>query len=318
MIRYWFISMLLMSGTAMGQTPLALNKMTTETSYEYQYEWVDRKDVKQTLSFALDRALVNSNYRHFKALRPSLLKMHGTRQLKLAIAQLDPKKGRVTLIPRHNTIDFKIQSTDPKWIQLTSNKLQAIYDSTLSTVLKDNYYTEFDGFHQRGGTQFFRPDHRRFAEESLDSLTPIVGAINQKMPNAGARQVANFLLGWIQSIPYNTMESRIESNGAGFLPPLKVLDRNQGDCDSKVTLMAAIMKKMFPNLRMAIIYIPKHAVLGLNISHLQQDYRVTIDGLDYTIAEPVGPALIPLADAADSSKRYLESNNYKYELLFDL
>ena len=298
--------------------PLTLTKTANEEQYVFNYEWLDQKDKKQTLSFALDRKGLNSSYRHFKALRPSLLKMHGTRQLKLAISKLDPKKGRVQLIPRHSNIDFKISSKDPEWASQTAFELQTVYEDTLNKVLKDNYYTEFPGFYNNSGARFFRPDHRRFAEESLDSLTPVVEAIQAKMPNAGARQVANYLLSWIQSIPYNTMESRIESNGAGFLPPLKVLDRNQGDCDSKVTLMAAIMKRMFPNLRMAIIYIPKHAVLGLNISHLQQDYRVTIDGLDYTIAEPVGPALMPLAEAADSSKRYLESGSYQYELLFDL
>ena len=161
----------------------------------------------------------------------------------------------------------------------------------------------------------YKPDHLRFAKESAEPLKPVLDEIRKKMPRANARGVAVFLLSWLQTIPYDTMESRAESNGAGFVPPLRLIANNKGDCDSKVTLMASIMKAMFPRLKIALIYIPGHALIGMNVSHLTEDEKLEIDGLDYTLAEPVGPGLLPFAQISEQSKRYISSGYYQVELL---
>lgn len=297
---------------------LHFNKTTTKDTYEYFYKWLDNNEQTFELYFSLPRHEVNSNFRHFKALRPSLLKMYSLRKLKQTIGQMDPRKGQIKLDTRFDRIEFELQSADPKWLESTNQELKQVYENSLAEYLHQQYYIEFSGIGQHAdNTTYYKPDHRRFIEESIPLLTPLVEAINTEKPNATARQIAEYILPWLQTIPYNTIESRTTSSGAGYLPPVKVIDRNQGDCDSKVALMAAVMKSMFPRLRMAIIYVPQHALLGINVSHLQEDETLQIDGLDYTLLEPVGPALIEFATISDSSKRFIDSGNYQVELLYD-
>lgn len=283
--------------------------------YQFDYEWIDDKRNTQDFSFTLNAKNVNGDYRHFKALRPSLLHMFQVRKLKQAASQLDPKKGHVSILPRVNRVEFEIRSTDQSWINEQSKELTTLYESSLLEYLHQEYYTEFSGFHQVSNTKIYKPDHIRFARESKDSLMPIIKAIRAKLPRANARGVAVFLLSWLQNIPYDAMESRAQSNGAGFVPPIRLISNNRGDCDSKVTLMASIMKAMFPRLRIAIIYIPGHALIGMNVSHLEEDEKLEIDGLDYTLAEPVGPALLPFAQISEQSMKYIASGNYQIELL---
>lgn len=298
-----------------GAQQLLFDKTLVSDKYQFDYRWVDDKDNNRSFSFSLNAKNVNNDYRHFKALRPSLLHMFQVRKLKQAASQIDPKKGNVTILPRVNRVEFQIRSTDQTWIDQQSKSLQNIYETSLLDYLHQEYYTEFSGFHQVANTKIYKPDHIRFAKESRTALSPIIEAIRAKHPRANARGVAVFLLSWLQSIPYDTMESRAVSNGAGFVPPVRLISNNKGDCDSKVTLMASIMKAMFPRLRIAIIYVPGHALIGMNVSHLEEDEKLEIDGLDYTLAEPVGPALMPFAQISDQSSKYIASGNYQIELL---
>lgn len=290
-------------------------KLPQGKTTNFHYVWQDHQQKQHELTFNLNTKNVNGDYRHFKALRPSLLHMYSVKKLKQAAAKLDPKKGVVKIHSRVNRVEYEIRSREQSWINEQSSKLSKLYESSLLEYLQQEYYTEFPGFHQANNSKIYKPDHLRFAKESSKSLEPVIAAIREKMPRANARRVAMFLLSWLQTIPYSTIESRAESNGSGFLPPIRLLANNKGDCDSKVTLMASIMKAMFPRLRIALVFIPGHAFIGMNVSHLADDEKLEIDGLDYTLSEPVGPGLLPFATISDRSKRYVSSGNYLVELL---
>lgn len=307
--------LLLLLSFAAPAKQLMFNKKLVTGDYQFSYEWLNDKGMQQELSFNLDAGTVNNNYRHFKALRPSLLHMYSVRKLKQAAAQLDPKKGSVTIYSRVNRVEYEIRSIEQAWINEQSQKLAMLYETSLSDYLHQEYYTEFSGFHRHSNTKIYKPDHVRFARESAQPLQPLIDQIRAKLPRATARGVAVFLLSWLQNIPYDTLESRAQSNGAGFVPPLRLIANNKGDCDSKVTLMASIMKAMFPRLKVALIYIPGHALIGMNVSHLAKDEKLEIEGLDYTLAEPVGPGLLPFAEISEQSRRYIASGNYQVELL---
>lgn len=290
-------------------------KLKLGSEYQFNYKWLDARSAAQELSFKLDAKNVNGDFRHFKALKPSLLHMYSVKKLKQAVAQLDPRKGTVKIKQRPNRVEFEIRSTNRDWINEQNIQLSSLYQSALKEILHSEYYVEFPGFSKMSSTTTYKPDHLRFAKESGDALSAIIEQIRMKMPRATARQISAYILSWIQTIPYSEIESRAESNGAGFLPPIKVIANNKGDCDSKVTLMASLLKKMFSRLRVAIIYIPGHALIGLNVSHLSKDYKLEINGLDYTLSEPVGPGVLKFATISERSKRYIESGNYLVELL---
>lgn len=314
MTRLSLMFCLLLSMSSAAQQ-IKFEKQFIDDKFEFDYAWLDSNRKKQHFTFALDAAEVNNNYRHFKALRPSLLHMYSVRKLKQAASELDPKLGSVVVHSRVDRVEFEIRSTEQQWIESQSEKLSRLYEASLTEYLYQEYYTDFPGFYTAQNSKIYKPDHIRFAKESVSMVTPIVQELQRRFPRATARGIASFLLSWIQSIPYDTMESRAVSNGAGFVPPLRLLSTNKGDCDSKVTLMASIMKAMFPTLRIAIIYVPGHALIGMNVSHLEEDEKLDIDGLDYTLSEPVGPGLLPFATISERSLRYIASGNFKVELL---
>jgi len=294
---------------------LFFNKDRVGNTTQLSYKWEDADSKIYELNFQLKTKNINSDFRHFKALTTSRLQNYSVKKLKQAIAKMDPRKGSVKIKQTYNGVGFEFKSTSREWMEEQSTKLKKIYDLSLEEYLYDEYYIEFQPIGYRGtqSNKTYKPDHVRFAAESSSSLMPIIDELKQKFPNANARVVAEFLLSWIQTIPYNTLESRTQSNGAGFSPPLKVLAENKGDCDSKVTLMASILKTMYPELNIAIIYVPEHALIGLNVAHLDTDYKIQIDELDYILAEPTGPGLIKFADIDEQSKRFIDSGMYQVE-----
>lgn len=315
-ILAYYLILLFIPMVALSFEQLSFDKTITENKHHFSYQWLDADNKTLDLSFTLNGKNVNGDFRHFKALKPSLLKMHSLRKLKEAAAQVNPREGFVKILPSYQSIEYQIQGKSKTWITKQSQRLDGIYKQALKDYLYQEYYVEFDGIgaSKQKNTTSYKPDHARFAKESGDSLQPIIDAIHKKMPRATARKVAIFLLSWLQNIPYDEIQDRSTSNGSGFLPPIKVIANNKGDCDSKTTLMATILKRMFPKLRIAIIYVPKHALIGLNVSHLSEDYKIDIDGLDYTLAEPVGPALVEFAEVSDRSKQFIESGNYSVEV----
>ena len=292
---------------------LSFNKTLLGEEYLFEYEWLDKSRTLQTLSFKLPVSTVNNQFRHFKALRFDLMRMHAIKKLKSKVAQIDPKLGRVIIKPQKNGVEFAYRSYDQQWILNQEQEMNALYENALKEYIQQEYYTEFEGFETIKNKTIYKPDHQRFILESIPLLTPVAEAISQSVTNTSVHIVAEFVLSWIQTIPYSSIDSRSETNGAGYLPPNRLLANNIGDCDSKVSLMAAIMKSFYPKLEVAIVFVPNHALLALHLAHVELDYRIRVGDYEYTLTEPVGPALIEFTKVSEQSKRFIESGYYVVE-----
>ncbi len=312
------IFLLILLSPAIMAKQLSFNQTDLGASINFKYHWLDENKNEQTFDFELSKQKLSNEFRHFKALRPSLLKMFSLKQLKIAISELNPKEGQVKILPSNNNIEFSLRSRDPEWNRKTQEHLNKVYTDSLKAYLQKEYYIEFDNIVGTGQSNdlYFKPDHHRFVLEGTEATLPIVNALKEKLPGVSARKMAEFLLSWIQTIPYDEIEDRTTSNGAGYLPPIHVISNNKGDCDSKATLFAHLMKQIYPNLRMIMIYLPQHALLGINMSVLSDDEVIELDGLSFVLTEPVGPALIPIAEASPSSLRYIDAGIYQLEKLY--
>jgi hypothetical protein len=323
-VRTWIVCYLLFlialfpSYLAAEQT--VFNKQLLSDDVIYQYEWIDAEQNSQSFSFTLDAFKISNQFRHFKALRPSLLNMYSVKKLQQAASTLDPRKGKVKIMPTGDGVEYKISSMNRNWQSETMELLRDVYHSSLKEYLHQEYYVEFNGISnvksRQPNTIYFKPDHKRFVNEGFDATAPIISKLKERFPNSTARQIAEFLIGWIQTIPYDDLERRETSNGAGFEPPIHLINKNRGDCDSKVTLIAHLLKQIFPRLRMAIIYLPEHALIGLNVSVLKNDEVLEIDGLKFVLAEPVGPAVMKIANVHQKSKQFIDSGLYQVEKLY--
>jgi hypothetical protein len=122
----------------------------------------------------------------------------------------------------------------------------------------------------------------------------------------------------VQSIPYNKLQSRLTSSGAGFNPPLKLLWENQGDCDSKMTLTAALLRALMPRIKMMLIYIKEHAFIGINIPAKPGEMTIRHDNITYLLADPTGPALLPVGIVGAESELAIVQGQYSIQRFHEL
>lgn len=143
-----------------------------------------------------------------------------------------------------------------------------------------------------------RPDHVRVAAGYADDVRPLAEALG--MPGAEPRAGLAMALGFVQSIRY---ERRKRSKDAGFRRPLSLLAADRGDCDGKATLFLALARAAYPELPVAIVYIPDHAFVGVALAPEKGEHTFRGDGLRYVLVEPVGPAMSLIGDGTGRAKR---------------
>lgn len=141
------------------------------------------------------------------------------------------------------------------------------------------------------------PDHLRHVSDYADDLAPLVTALGG--PGEDPRAFAELALGFVQSIPYEQASKQRDR----YRRPLSVLGRNKGDCDSKSTLFLALMHQAWPDLPLAMVYIPGHAFAALGIEPQKGDAKLREDGETWLLVEPVGPRLNRAGEVSRRSRR---------------
>jgi len=163
---------------------------------------------------------------------------------------------------------------------------------------KDRWYQEYQG-------NSLLPDYARIANASLADLQPVVLRLRPWLSGLSRREAINRLLLLVQSIPYDRLDSRVTD--AGFLMPLSVLAQNRGDCDSKSVLFAALLRKLYPGMPVSLVLLKQHALLAVGIKAQRDDVVIHHAHRDWVLAEPVGPAVLPLGQVGEQYRSNLNN-----------
>lgn len=289
---------------------LDFSKKKNKKVYRFNYTWLDHQATEQSMSFELPKKSLFSKFRNFRIYKSEMATQSLTKTLKKQL-QKKPLAGvKVRFVNENGTENISILGPQQKDVNHAYQQIATMQKDIEKAYLTKNYYHQFI---THDNINAIKPNHVRFANESAEDLKPLKPLILEKVSIQNIRRVTNFALAFIQSIPYSTLESRIDSSGTGFNPPLKVLWENQGDCDSKVTLTAALLRSLMPRLNMALVFIDNHALIGLVIPPIGDEITVSLDGLTYVLAEPTGPALLPLGKLAENSKQAVLQGRYSIE-----
>jgi hypothetical protein len=221
-----------------------------------------------------------------------------------------------------STVDFKTQ--DKTLLPQISNWLSQQQATLLNAYLDQHYYKRHGG----SDSHMIRPDHVRIATDSSPELLETAQALQRMIISAASDAqkqhyqndekslVIAGLLNFVQSIPYDPLENASGQRGIGFLMPEQVLLQNRGDCDSKSTLLMALLMALYPDLPQAIVYVPEHAFLAITLSHQAgNEETINIDGQPFIPLEVTGPAEIPPGVLGEKSQLFVRSNQYQYERL---
>ncbi|MDF2179008.1 hypothetical protein P2G88_12175 [Aliiglaciecola sp. CAU 1673] len=290
---------------------LSFNKEQTDNSLALSYRWRDADKVEHQIAFNLDKSKIFNQFRNLKSYQPQIAQRYIMVAMQKAAQQVDPRQARVQVRKVGQDVRVEIKGASPLLQQKWEETFRTLRHTAFDDYLATNYYARFQSYL---GQEGIKPDHARYSAESAEPLLPAAQALYELLlDNSQPRAYVNLLMGWLQTIPYSPLENRIDSNGAGFLPPSGVLLNNMGDCDSKTTLAVTLLRSMLPNMPLVFIYLPDHALLGLQLPYREQDATIEIEGMRYLLAEPTGPALMPIGEIAATSKAAIQGNMFSYE-----
>lgn len=285
----------------------------TPTGIEMKYRWEDYYGTQRNLEFVLDKKTISEQYSTNLIYRPEIAQRFVFIELQRAAQKINPKEARVKFMRRGSDVSFQVSSRSNDLVNKWMNELNIAKESAFDRYLAENYYSRYESPYGQKGV---KPDHKRFVSESVTALLPAAQALYEQLDeDSTSRAYVNVILSWVQSIPYNTLENRLTSNGAGYLPPSEVILTNKGDCDSKTALTAALLRSLLPNLHMAIIYLPEHALLGANLPYVEGEEKIIDGGIDYLLLDPTGPRLMKVGEISDKNARYIAGEMYRMEKL---
>jgi len=208
-------------------------------------------------------------------------------------------------------INFFLEDVEDKWQSLTKGyKDKLMHDTNIMIkknhidLYKKNYYiARYSNTNK--DTANIRIDFIAVARKYASSMRPIALAIKKKTRGWSKREVINYTLNFIQSIPYDTLDSRNAQGPIGFVAPLTLFDINKGDCDTKSTALMGILRHLYPDLNIVMVIIPLHAFIAIDLDVQANDTAFSYQGRDYVVAEAAGPALTHAGKAYPESLIYI-------------
>lgn len=184
-----------------------------------------------------------------------------------------------------------------KKMKQTLKQAAEVRDAAFEAELREQGFTTL-----KGGVI---PDHVKHVKLYSDDVSPVVKALGG--PTKDPRVFGNKALSMVQSIPYERSGRKRDK----YRRPLSVLGRNKGDCDSKATLFLALMRSAYPDMEMGIVYIEGHAFVALGIDDRSGDTTLRKEGRKWVLAEPVGPAMLPIGEVGRKSRRRAKTGRYR-------
>lgn len=288
-------------------------KQIIDQQVEFNYQWLDQAQQVQSLSFSIGKAAIFERFRNFKAYKAKHAKKYINHQLRKELQRNPIANVKVRFLNRGGNLQVDISGKNQVTVDQAYQTIAQLEKELVNEHLTRNFYTQFLSY---DNNYAIKPDHVRFAQESVADFSSLKPLILASVSILNVREVSDYVLGFVQSIPYATLESRVTSTGAGFNPPLQTLWQNQGDCDSKVTLTAAIFRALMPRIKMMLVFIDNHALLAINIPKEEDELTITVDGLAYVLAEPTGPAMMRVGELSADAEFAIRNGRYYAEAFF--
>ncbi|QOL26656.1 hypothetical protein LP316_04975 [Thalassotalea sp. LPB0316] len=289
---------------------LNFTKKHSEGSVSLSFTWHDIQQQKQQLSFTETSESFFKPFRNFRAYN-SPIAQKAILKKTVKAWRADPVDGVNLEISREQGhISLSLSSPDEEALNAGQVQLNQLAKEMREQYLAERFYHVFTRY---DGELGIKPNHVEIARQSAPLLKALKPQILATVELRNIRLVTDYTLQFIQSIPYSPLVSRQTSAGAGFVPPLQLLYQNQGDCDSKVTLSAALLRSLMPRIEMIMVFIDGHALMGINAPAEPGDKTMTHEGITYVLGEPTGPAQYPLGEIALSSEQAIDAGLYSVE-----
>tara|TARA_R110000868_G_scaffold189695_1_gene432935 strand:- start:123138 stop:124088 length:951 start_codon:yes stop_codon:yes gene_type:complete len=285
---------------------ISFNRSIHNGVMKYDYVWRNPNGQKFNTSFKLYADDVKRSLTEFQKFDQSELDKAVTLQIQEFIKYHTPSGMSVDFNEKTRQISFEGNLKQNK-----INRFMKLMEEEQEKVNQAYFKKRFYNYNAKENT--IRPAHGTIAKRYVLAMRPVAYALKENVRGGTSRDITNHVLHFIQSIPYDTLEDVRNSNGAGFLTPYGIIQGNKGDCDSKSVMFAAIMRNIYPYARIAVIYVPGHALVGFDYKKGRDDFAINIDVNTFVLAEPVGPNQSDLGVVSPSALAVLRQGGYSYE-----
>lgn len=314
---FWKINLLLVGfclyiSSAANAQQLLFIKKSNEESVNFKYKWSDQNKNIESIDFSLSKEALFNRFRHIKQFKPEIATRYVNKRLKKMLQKRIFEDVTAQLVKEGDKSTVVIKGNDPVSVNVARQELNKLQETYYQKYLDKNYHQTFVSLDK---VDAIKPNHIKFALDSVDDLKAIKPIILNKVSIKNIRKVTDFTLAFIQNIPYSDLLSRVESSGSGYSSPLKVLWENQGDCDSKATLTIALLRALMPRIKIAIVFIEKHALIAIQIRPQGDELTIRINNEHYVLADPTGPQLLPLGQISEASEQAILQGQYFYEVM---
>ena len=268
-----------------------------KSTWSFDVSWKDRKKKKQDVSFRLPSKTVQRDVDRRLQFNQGAL----THRVITAINDYAKSKKGLHLKAKKVKGQVKIveQRGSKAKMKQAQKDIPKVIEEAKQTFMRRNGWTLLDGK--------IIPNHAAHAARYADDVLPVAKALGAE--SLSQRAFAEKAIGFVQAIPYDI---RKDGRDKGFRRPLGVLARTRGDCDSKATLFLALLKAAHPDLESGFVYIKGHAYVGLGLPPKEGDLVFEADGSNWVIAEPVGPAMIPVGEAGKKSEKKAKKGKIEF------
>ncbi len=167
------------------------------------------------------------------------------------------------------------------------------FQVTRKNVRSRNKIIEAGLYRQKGNVVF--PDFNRMVPYYMSFTAPLYAlTIKTLGKQSTPRERVEFLLRFVQDIPYG-IPPKISNNRviSGLLTPPQIFIEKWGDCDSKVLLLSSILAHE-PRYKILLVHLKNHLLMGFEGRPHPGDSWIVHEGRKYILAEPTGPAHLPL------------------------
>lgn len=278
---------------------------------DFGYQWQDSAGKTRTLNVSLAAADIQLGETEFSAWDSAAANRDANSQVAQRAAQLSTPQLQYTVRPLGNGYSLASTGTRQALARADAETVRQTLHQTYMQSVRQYASRHYYKAEEQGAELVIQPDHVRLATRYAPAMAPVGRALRAQVAGQGAdlRTYTNAALNWLQSIPYDTLLNRSSSNGAGYQTPYGMMVENRGDCDTKTTALAAILRSQYPTLPLAIVYIPKHAFLAIGTAQGPRDFALQTAGGTYVLADPTGPALAQLGDIDPQTQAELRAQN---------
>lgn len=272
----------------------------------YHYKWLDLRGHPQEMTFELTKTMVREASHEFQPYNAEQARVALYRLVEAYQPKLQQKGISASVQENAQTKVPYISVSGPVPQEVLAQ--EGSHLAGLAQQLMQDYRTQ--NMYRLDDRGYLIPDYDQVVRAYTPRMRPVAAAIAANTQGLSFRQKADYVLAFLQSIPYDTLVNRRNSNGSGFATPVELITRNLGDCDSKSVAFASIMRNLYPNIPLVMILGEDHAFIGIAAQQGAGDYAIGIDGQSYVLADPVGPALAPLGDVSVQTQNILRNKSY--------